>query len=81
MRVVVATFNRRSQNNHVLLDDVFVDDEFFRDHVWVRNSKRFERFKKGDNMTFTAEFKEYIDSSDINKNKLGLRRIRYVKFN
>jgi len=76
---VVATFNRRSQNNHVLLNDVIIDGEFFRDHVWVKNSKRFDRFKKDDQITFTAEFKEYLDSSNVNNTKKGLRHIRFVK--
>jgi len=76
---VTATLKRVSQHNHILIQDVYLEGVFFRDHVWLRHNKRLDSFHPGDRITFTAKLKNYIDSSDINKTKVGLRGIRNVQ--
>ena len=80
-----ATFRRLSMQNSysmgfILLEDVFdsVTGELFRDHTWVKNSKRWNKIplKDGDRVRFQALEEEYI--SNTSDEKIGLRHIRNV---
>lgn len=51
----------------------------FRDHVWVIESKKLKNLRPGDILHFTGKIKPYIDSNELNKNKLSIVNIRNIK--
>lgn len=61
---------------YVLLKPVYKDSgELFRDHCWVKWSKRFLDFSIGDTIKFTAKEYNYISSDG---DRIGLKHIRYI---
>ena len=63
---------------YVLLENVFEDEIEFRNHCWIKLTKRFEKMKlmKGDRIIFNARKEEYLSSEGP---KIGLRHIRNLK--
>ncbi len=77
-----ATYIRTSYKNesiqlYVLLENVKENNEVFRNHSWIKSTRRIEalNLKKGDRITFTARKEEYLSSEGP---KIGLRHIRNV---
>ena len=65
--------------DRVVLSNIYVDGKFFRDHAWVKSSRRFKRLKAGDMFTATAEVYDYIDVDTNKATKKGLRHFRHIK--
>lgn len=64
--------------NYILLHNVYVNEEYFRDHCYITLKRRLSVLKYGDYFTATAEMYEYIDSNDLTKKKIGLRGFRSI---
>ena len=64
--------------DRVVLSNIYVDGKFFRDHAWIKSSKRFNRIKVGDVFTATAEMYDYIDVDTNKATKKGLRHFRNI---
>jgi hypothetical protein len=62
----------------ILLENVYVNGEFFRDHSWIKMIKRFAFFKSGDTFTANATVYEYIDPDNIEQKKIGIKSLRRV---
>ncbi len=63
----------------IVLKDLHVNGEYAKDHAWIKMTKAFRGIKTGDMFTATALVYEYMDSSDINRAKTGLKTIRSVQ--
>ncbi|MDY0138260.1 MAG: hypothetical protein RBR50_01050 [Candidatus Izemoplasmatales bacterium] len=74
----VHSYHKESFSNvdRALLQDVFVNGQYFRDHVWVRKSKRFKDIGSG---TVINAFCTLVEYRGENEKKLGLRHLRGVK--
>ena len=59
----------------VLLNDVFVNGTYLRDHTFMKHSKRWKSCKIGDTVTFTAELRNYVHKG---VEKLGLGSSRFI---
>ena len=68
---VVATANTEK----LLIKEVYVNGEYFRDHVWIKNTKKLKVLSKGDKFTATATLIEY---ASIDGKKFGLRSFKSV---
>ncbi len=80
---VICKVDRISRNNYLtsdflLLRDVYFNGDFFRNHLYVKRSKRLEFACKDDVLTFTAIVKTYLDVDDVTQTKLGLCSVRQV---
>ena len=60
----------------VVVENVLENNVFFRDHAWLKKSKRFNNYKKGDIISFEARKKKYLSSEGY---KIGLRHIRNIQ--
>lgn len=85
---VTQVFVDRLNEERVVLEDVYVDGKYFKDHSWVKMSKRLEnaqtsqnprKVKKGDIISATAEVSEYLNGSSMADRKLGLKTFRHVR--
>ena len=80
MTVNIVAIYDGMKGNHVVLKDVHVNGEYFRDHAWIKPNKRIvTSLKRGDMFTATAVLHEYLDSSDVTKTKTGLKHIRNIQ--
>lgn len=79
---VRATFSFKSDRMHtVLLNEVYVDGEVFRDHTWVEYHDDMDEFGTGDIITFNANYHIFM-GLDMNNNyveKRGLKDIRNIQ--
>lgn len=84
MRLYEATFVRvgnpiQISSSFILLAEIVNKStgEIFRDHTWVRNSKRISKLdlKSGEKIIFMAREEEYVS---ISSNKMGLRHLRNI---
>ena len=64
-----------TSTDRLLLEDVYVNDSYFRDHVWVKATKRFSKLTVGDSFTSTAMLKTYIS---VDGQKIGLEEFRSI---
>lgn len=81
---VTAVVDRIVEVSHsniemILLKDVYLNDEFFRNHSWTKMAKRLSSVDAGDKFTATATLINYFSSDNIYKDKLGLKSFRNVK--
>lgn len=60
----------------MLLGDLFIEGIYWRDHTFVKYSKRWEKAKPGDTVQFTARVEPYRHDGRI---KYGLRHVRNLK--
>ena len=76
----VARFNRSKHKvvDYILLHNIYINGDHFRDHAYVELKRRLSVLKYGDYFTATAEIYEYIDSNDLRKKKIGLRGFRSI---
>jgi hypothetical protein len=59
----------------ILLTDITLDGEEFRDHVWVKQSKRLNIYPIGTVIEFTGIVYDYLSSTGYKK---GVRHIRSI---
>ena len=76
---IVATVtkisNDKRNNDMVLFEDIYVNGEFFRDHHWLKKTRRLNIVSEGDAITATATLIEYVG---IEGTKLGLKSCRSI---
>lgn len=78
---VRATFAFKSKHRDtVLLNDVYVDGELFRDHTWVEYHDDMKDYESGDILSFGASFKTRIGLDENYKQvqKKGFYNIKNV---
>lgn len=78
-----ATIEAYRSNKHkglpmLLLTDVTAEGNVFRDHVWVKWSKRLSKFRFRDRIKFTAKQIEYLSSNGTNHGLSHLRNIKRI---
>ena len=81
---VLSKVKRISNNDYmvtdyILLEDVYIQGEYWRDHCYIKKSERLEGVSKDDLISFTATLYEYLDSEDVTNMKIGVKEIRSVK--
>ena len=57
---VTKISNDKTNNDRVLFEDIYVNGEFFRDHHWLKRTRRLNVVSEGDTITTTATLIEYI---------------------
>ncbi len=76
---IVATVTKISNDKRnsdvVLFKNIYVNGEFFRDHHWLRKTRRLRIVSEGDTITATAILIEYVG---IEGSKLGLESCRSI---
>ncbi len=76
---IVATIakisNDKRNNDVVLFENIYVNGEFFRDHHWLKKTRRLNIVSEGDAITATATLIEYLG---IEGTKLGLKSCRSI---
>ena len=70
--------DRTSNVEMILLNDVYINGEYFRNHAWVKMTKRLSSVSAGVNISASAKLIEYF-GCDGKGDKLGFRSIRSVK--
>ena len=75
------TFTGWSGIEHLVFEDVYVDGELYRDHIWLNYAKRFRaaKMKIGKVYSFTALVLHYPDVENVNGSKVGFGHIRNIK--
>lgn len=75
-----AVFPEYTFCGFTLFVEVYCDGKFFRDHCWVKFSKRLKKYglKKGDIISFSAKQEKYIDVNTLEVSKIGLRHLRNI---
>ena len=68
-----------SGDEMILVNDVYVNGEFFRDHSWIKMTKRLSVVSAGDKVSSTAILMDYFDTNTNKKYKVGFRSFRNVK--
>lgn len=71
--------SKHSNSDMILLKDVYINDNFFRDHAWIKMTKRLSVLVVGDKFTATATVIKYYDLETNREEKLGLRSFRNVR--
>jgi hypothetical protein len=74
-----ASVNDKTNTDRVVLEDIYIDGKFFRDHVWVHKSKRFSGVKKGDVISATVKLENYHDPKTNRPTKVGIKHIRNLR--
>lgn len=77
--VVRATFAFKSRHrDKVLLNDVYVDGDVFRDHTWVDYHDDMEDIQSGDILTFRATYHTFVGLNKVNEyvQKKGFKNIK-----
>ncbi len=57
---VTKISNDKTNNDRVLFEDIYVNGEFFRDHHWLKRTRRLNVVSEGDTITAIATLIEYI---------------------
>ncbi len=78
-RVQSIGVDRHSNVKMVVLGQVWIGADYFRDHVYIKMTKRLKDIRVGDNITATAKLIEYISVDTNKKDKLGFRTLRNVQ--
>ncbi len=76
--VEAIVMSRHSNSELVLLYDVYVNGSFFRDHTFVKKTKRLSVLNTGDKFGANATLIDYHCSSSGKLDKLGLKSFRSV---
>lgn len=71
--------SKHSNSEMILLKDIYVNGEYFRDHAWIKMTKRLSVLVVGDKFTATATVMKYYDLETNREEKLGLKSFRSVK--
>ena len=80
---VAATVEKIVVDNHtnlemILLKDVYINGTFFRNHAWLKMTKRLSVLGFKDHFTATASLIHYYDVDTNRKDKLGFKSFRSV---
>ena len=79
---VRATFAFRSDRlDRVLLNDVIVNGEVFRDHTWVEYKEPMGKLESGDFISFNASYHTFVGLDEDNKyiQKKGFKKINNLR--
>lgn len=79
---VTAEFAFKSKHrDRVLLNNVYVNGEIFRDHTWVEHHKDMDEFESGDILVFNASYHTFMGLNADEKyvQKKGFKKIRNLK--
>jgi len=63
----------RNGVRRLLLTDVYTDDVFFRDHLWVKSSKRLAKLVVGDRFKADGTKYSYV------LNRIGIKHFRSIE--
>jgi len=81
---VIRSFSGKFDQDRILLRRITVNGISFRDHTYIRMSKRWEREKleEDSNVIFNAFVDIYTNKAeDENEEKFGLRHVRNMRKN
>ena len=70
--------SRHSNSEMILLSDVYVNNSYFKDHSWVKRTKRLSVLSDGDKISANATLVNYHCSNSGKRDKLGLKSFRSV---
>ncbi|MFA6887679.1 MAG: hypothetical protein WCQ65_12020 [Fermentimonas sp.] len=76
-KIGLITQADKSGTGRILLEDIYINSEPFRDHSWTPLTKRMYFLKEGDRITCTAKISEYISPEAALKQ--GLKKLRNIK--
>ncbi len=76
--VEAIVMSRHTNSELVLLYEVYVNGSFFRDHTFVKKTKRLSVLNTGDKFGANATLIDYHCSSSGKLDKLGLKSFRSV---
>jgi len=65
--------------DYLLLKDIHINGKYWRDHSFVKRSRRLRLLNLGDSFNATCKIKHYLDSENINNIKIGLTEFRNIK--
>ena len=68
----------RHDNDKIILKDIYLDGIFWRNHAYIKSTKRLKHLCKGDVFAATAEPYLYIDVDTNRCDKIGLSGFRSV---
>lgn len=85
--IVTKISKDKNGNGVIVIEDVHVNTEYYKDHAWIKLSKRLEYpsgvneppLKVGDKIKATAEVHEYLDGSSVSDMKIGFKTFRSVR--
>ena len=63
----------------ITLVDVYINGVFFRDHSFIKNTKRLKYFREYDKISFTALVNLYPNPHTNKMDKVGFKHIRNVR--
>ena len=76
--VETIVMSKHSNSELVLLYDVYVNGSYFRDHTFVKKTKRLSVLNTGDKFGANATLIDYHCSTSGKLDKLGLKSFRSV---
>ncbi len=68
-----------THQDKIVLEDVYINGVFFRDHSHLKLSKRFAGVNRGDVITAWATLIRYLDVDTLKEDKLGFKSVRYIE--
>ena len=81
-KITAKVINRLVDRNNIerlVLGDVYVNGSYFRDHCYIRVTKRTKHLKIGGSIEAYAEVYKYIDVATNRPDKQGVRSLRSAK--
>lgn len=76
-KIGLITQADKNGTGRILLEDIHINGERFRDHSWTPLTKRMYFLEEGDKITCTAKISEYISPEAALKQ--GLKKLRNIK--
>ena len=76
--VEAIVMSKQANRELVLLYDVYVNGSYFRDHTFIKKTKRLSALNTGDKFGGKATLIDYHCSSSGKLDKLGLKSFRSV---
>jgi len=73
---VTKIFLDRNGTERVVLGDVYINDQYHRDHSFIQLTKRLQGIQVGDTLTARATINLYIDPNTNKATKIGFRSLR-----
>lgn len=68
----------KTSSDHIVLTDVHANGSYFRDHIWLKITRRMKNanLQKGQRIFFTATSYKYIDQGNPKTPKIGFTNKR-----
>ena len=76
--VEAIVVSRQLNSEMVLLNDIYVNGSYFRDHTFVKKTKRLSILHVGDKFSANATLIDYHCSTSGKLDKLGLKSFRSI---